>query len=423
MEQSGNPILRFGKTLGPGLIWAMVAIGQTHVILATYSGARFGFALLWVIVLAHILTYPVFEYGPRYAVATGESLLDAYTRLRKLRIFMIIFFGFLLLTVPFLIMASLLSVTASVLHAAWEGVSFGWWAVIITVGTGALTFAGRYKGLELLCIAMSGVLLIATVVAFCLRPPNPGELAAGALIPVIPAASALTLVALMRMPTDAAASIMHSVWAVKKRDEWIAGEGLQAGLKKSLLDLRIGFAFSFVIAVIFVSLGAVVLHPRGVDLEGIDLAKTLSKIYTETVGPWAFPLFIGTAFIAVWGSFYTNVDGVPRMVEQLWNAATKKGATSGFPWLRVGYTIALLTGGLVLTTVMESPAPLVLLAVSVGLIGYPMTYILNIYAVTRMVDKEFRPSRLNLALACLGVAYAFVGMTLLVLVRVVGLWN
>ena len=114
----------------------MVAIGQTHVILATYSGARFGFSLLWVILLAHILTYPVFEYGPRYAVATGGSLIDAYMRLPGLRVPMMLFFGLLLTTIPFIIVASLLSVTASILLAAWPQVPFNYWCVIVTVSHG-----------------------------------------------------------------------------------------------------------------------------------------------------------------------------------------------------------------------------------------------------------------------------------------------
>lgn len=405
------------------MIWAMAAIGQTHIILATYSGAKFGFSLLWVVVIAHILTYPVFEYGPRYAVASGESLIDAYTRLPKLRKPLIFFFGFLLLTVPFLITASLLSVTASVLHAAWQGVSFAWWCVIITFGTGGLAIAGRYKGLEVLCIAMSGILLIATITAFCLRLPDATDMIAGAINPVIPMGSMITLVALMRMPSDPITSIMHSVWAVNKREEWIAGEGLQAGLKRSLLDLRIGFVFSLVIAVIFVSLGATVLHPRGVDLEGVDLAMKMSGIYTETVGAWTFPLFVGVAFIALWGSYYTSADGVPRMVERLWVSARGKNQAAGSPRLRTGYMIVMLLGGLLLATVVGKPVFLVLLAVSAGLIAYPMTYMLNIYAVTRLIDKEFRPSRFNLAIAYLGVVYSVVGITLLVLVRIFKFWN
>jgi Mn2+/Fe2+ NRAMP family transporter len=423
MTTSGNPLVRFARQLGPGLIWAMVAIGQTHLILATYSGARFGFSLLWVILLAHIFTYPVFEYGPRYAVATGSSLIDAYTRLPRFRIPLMLFFGFLLATIPFLVVASLLSVTASILVAGWPELSFNHWCVIITVFTAALVFVGRYRGLEVICMVMSGVLVLATLAAFFLELPDPGRVFSGALTPVIPAGSLVTLVALMRMPTDPAASILHSVWAVEKREEWIRDGGLKSGLQKSLLDLRIGFGFSLLIALIFVSLGATVLHPRGVDLEGVDLALRLSQVYTETVGAWTFPLFIGVAFIAIWGSYYANAAGVPRMFERLWNSIRKRPEGSELRPLRVGYTVAILLGGLLLATIWPRPLFLVILAVSVGLIAYPLIYLLNIYAVTRLIDEEFRPSRINLLFAYLGVAYAVVGVTLLLLVRVLGLWS
>ena len=423
MKATANPVVRFAAQLGPGLIWAMVAIGQTHVILATYAGARFGFSLLWVILLAHLLTYPVFEYGPRYAVATGGSLIDAYMRLPRLRVPMMLFFGLLLATLPFIAVASLLGVTASILLAAWPQVSFNQWCVTITVLTAALVFAGRYRGLEVTCIAMSCALVLATVVAFCLELPDPGRVISGALVPAIPAGSLVTLVALMRMPTDPATSILHSVWAVEKREEWIRDGGLEDGLRKSVLDLRIGFGVSLLVALIFVSLGAMVLHPRGVDLEGVDLAVKLSQVYTETVGAWTFPLFIGVAFVAIWGSYYAMADGLPRMFERLWNAIRGSSEDSELRPMRVGYTIAILLGGLLLATVWQRPLFLVLLAVSAGLIAYPLIYLLNIHAVTRLIDAEFRPSRLNLSIAYLGVVYSIVGVTLLLLVRVLGFWN
>jgi len=422
MTKPRNALIRFSAQLGPGLIWAMMAIGQTHVILATYSGARFGFALLWVMLLAHVFTYPVFEYGPRYAVATGNSLIDAYMRIPRLKIFLMPFFGVLLATIPFIAVASLLSVTASILLAAWPQVSFDQWCVIVTVLTAALVLAGGYRGLEITCIVMSCVLVLATLVAFFLELPDP-ELLSSALVPAIPAGSLATLVALMRMPSDPATSILHSVWAGNKRDAWIREGGLQAGMRSSLLDLRVGFGVSLLVALIFLSLGALVLHPRGVDLEGIDLAVQLSRIYTETVGAWTFPLFIGVAFVAVWGSYYASVDGLPRMLEQVFRAATRKPIDSEHRPLRIGYTVAILLGGLLLATIWERPVFLVILAVSAGLIAYPLIYLLNIYAVTRLIDREFRPSRLNLFVAYLGVVYAVVGVTLLVLVRIFGVWS
>ena len=76
-----------------------------------------------------------------------------------------------------------------------------------------------------------------------------------------------------------------------------------------------------------------------------------------------------------------------------------------------------------MATVWQRPLFLVLLAVSAGLIAYPLIYLLNIFAVTRLIDEQFRPSRLNLLIAYLGVGYAVVGVTLLLLVRVLGIWS
>lgn len=418
MAESRGRFVRLLAQLGPGLIWAMLAIGQTHIILATYAGAKFGFSLLWVILLAHLFTYPVFEYGPRYSMATGKSLIDAYLQVRRGKTLLMVYFGILLATIPFLTTASLVSVSASILSAGAPQISFNGWCVIIAVGTLTLVFAGRYKGLELACMLMSAALLVGTVAAFCYELPGPAQVASGAVVPIIPAGSLITLVALMRMPTDASASILHSLWALKKRDAWIEKDGVQAGLKKSLLDLRIGFTFSLLIAAIFVSVGATVLHPRGVDLEGLDLAMKLSQIYTETVGPWTFPLFLAVAFFTVWGSYYAFTDGAPRLAEGLLNGFLGREEASELSVFRIVYTIVIVLGGLLLATTFHEPVFLVILAVSAGLIAYPIIYILNIYAVTRLVDKEFRPSRLNVTLALLGVVYSLVGFTLLLLVRV-----
>ncbi|GAB4345282.1 MAG: Nramp family divalent metal transporter [Candidatus Abyssubacteria bacterium] len=423
MKKSTRGISGMLSQLGPGLIWAMMAIGQTHIILATYSGSRFAFSLLWIVVLAHLLSYPVFEYGPRYSAATGESLVDAYVRLPRGKNVLLVYFAILLATLPFLGSASLLSVSASVLYAGMPLISYNLWCVVIACFTVALVFAGRYKGLELACLVMSALLLLGTVAAFCYKLPKPADVVSGAIIPLIPAGSLVTLVALMRMPTDAPASILHSLWALKKRDAWMQEGGLQAGIRKSLLDLRVGFALSLVIAIFFVSVGATVLHPRGVNLEGVHLAMKLSQVYTETVGPWTFPLFIAVAFFTLWGSYYVTTDGAPRLAEQFLNAMLRKKSSSELSGFRVIYTLVIVLGGLLLATIVQEPLFLIILAVSTGFIAYPIIYMLNIWAVTKLVDKEFRPSRLNLALACVGVVYSLVGAAMLLLVRVFKVWS
>jgi hypothetical protein len=61
---------------------------------------------------------------------------------------------------------------------------------------------------------------------------------------------------------------------------------------------------------------------------------------------------------------------------------------------------------------------MVILALSMAFLYFPLVIGLNIYCVTRMVDKEFRPGRLNVTLAVIGLFMGLAGLVLLVLVRV-----
>jgi len=69
------------KKLGPGLLFAGAAIGVSHLVQSTRAGADFGLGLLWALLLVNLFKYPFFQYGPRYASATGESLLDGYKKM------------------------------------------------------------------------------------------------------------------------------------------------------------------------------------------------------------------------------------------------------------------------------------------------------------------------------------------------------
>lgn len=70
----------FWKALGPGVLFAGVAIGVSHLVQSTRAGAGYGLSLVGIVVLANVLKLPAFRAGPAYAAATGTSLLEAYRR-------------------------------------------------------------------------------------------------------------------------------------------------------------------------------------------------------------------------------------------------------------------------------------------------------------------------------------------------------
>ena len=72
------------RKLGPGLLFAGAAIGVSHLVQSTRAGADYGWGLLWALLLVNLFKYPFFQFGPRYALATGGSLLDGYYKLGKI---------------------------------------------------------------------------------------------------------------------------------------------------------------------------------------------------------------------------------------------------------------------------------------------------------------------------------------------------
>lgn len=70
----------FIQVIGPGLLFAGSAVGVSHLVQSTRDCSMYGLALVFFILLSMLAKYPAFSFAPRYAVATGRSLLSAYRK-------------------------------------------------------------------------------------------------------------------------------------------------------------------------------------------------------------------------------------------------------------------------------------------------------------------------------------------------------
>ena len=131
------------KKLGPGLLFAGAAIGVSHLVQSTRAGADFGFSLVWALILANIIKYPFFLYGPKYTMATGETLLHGYKKMNTS--FLIVYFILSIVTM-FTIQTAVTIVTAGLaieLFGISDNITI--WAIIITVLCVIILIVGRYK--------------------------------------------------------------------------------------------------------------------------------------------------------------------------------------------------------------------------------------------------------------------------------------
>ena len=395
---------------------AATAIGASHVILSPVAGARFGYGLLWLVLFSHLFKYPAFEFGARFAIATGTSLIRGYERVPGPRNWALIAFLVVTILQGLTILSGVVAVTASVLVVNLGTFSFPIWILIVGGVIATLHRTGKYRSLQFLSKVMMGILTLVTVIAFAAAPPSLSDLGR-IFVPSIPPGSTLLMASIFGlMPIGINASIWHSLWAVEHMKIWQKRESDKRRiLRMGMIDLGVGYGLSIVLAVMFISLGANLLQPRGLTPDGIEVALTLSTIYTELLGSWIYPLFMLAFFAAIFSTTYSVMDGFPRafstIVRRLFpdNEFISQDRNPTY-WIFMAVIFAF---ALVANTLLPNPVLMVSLVGVLSLLLAPVLFSLNYFCVTRLIDDpSFRPGPLMrvwamLGIVCMALAGAF----------------
>jgi len=404
--------MRITKTLGPGIMMAMTCIGASHIILAPTAGAKFGYSLLWAVLFAHIFKYPAFEFGPRYAIATGQPLLYGYLKIPGPKSWAFHILLFLTIIAGVSAVTGILSICAAIAYAGFQGISLPLWALIICTVTITLLVIGKYKMMENVNKIMLTILIFGTLITFFAVTPDV-SFVPHLIIPEVPLGSTLILAALIGwMPGDLAISVMHSLWTLEKRKDWKKDIKSKKDLKKemmkkAMLDTRIGYIIALVTGLIFLLLGATVLMPKGLVPEGAEVAITLSSMYTEILGSWIYPVFLMTAFFVMFSTAYNAMDGSARAFGSGIMLFTHKYSNEREKRLYLAFLGLIYVFSVLLIFLLPKPVFLVSVAASVGLISSPFVYILNLYCVKKHVSSDMQPHKLTILLSFLGIGFLF----------------
>jgi hypothetical protein len=80
------------------------------------------------------------------------------------------------------------------------------------------------------------------------------------------------------------------------------------------VDILASMVIYCVATVAFYLLGAGILHTQGLVPSANDMIAVLSKLYTETLGPWALPLFYIGAIATLYGTIFAATAGNSRVL-------------------------------------------------------------------------------------------------------------
>lgn len=299
------------NSLGPGLLMAAAAIGVSHLVQSTRAGATYGFALVWAVLLANIFKYPFLEYGPRYAISTGESMIRGYKRLGKWAIWIFVIFT---IGTMFAVQAAVTIVSAS-LAAELTGIVLSpmlWSAILLAICI-TLLMSGEYSALDSAIKLIMAVLAASTIIALVAALIQGGQHEVGNYYPDIwDVAGVSFLIALMGwMPIPIDAAAWHSLWTLER----VKQTKYRPRLRESLLDFNIGYIGAALLALGFLLLGALVMYGSGEAYasSGAVFSSQLISLYTDSLGDWSYTVIIICAFTTMFSTTLTVTDAYPRV--------------------------------------------------------------------------------------------------------------
>lgn len=305
--------------LGPGLLFAGAAIGVSHLVQSTRAGADYGWGLLWALILVNLFKYPFFQFGPRFALATNQTLLEGYLHLGRPLLWM---YFFLNLATMFTIQTAVTVVTAGIASELFGLTSnLGVWSALITGLCLLILILGKYTILDKVIKGVILVLAICSVFSFGIALGN--DASPTPLTQVFPPKEGLLFLAAFMgwMPAPMDISIWHSIWTLEKKKN----SSTYFHLKEGLFDFKIGYWATVFLGICFMGLGATVMFESGLEFSnnGNIFASQLIQLYTTNLGTLFYGIIGLAALTTMFSTSLTTLDASPRVMSQigilLWN--------------------------------------------------------------------------------------------------------
>lgn len=380
------------KLLGPGLLYAGAAIGVSHLVQSTRAGAEFGYQLAGLIILVNILKFPVFETGPRYAAATGKTLLDGYKQLGDWAVWVYVVIS---AATMFIIMAAITIVTAG-LFAQFAQIQLGAvpLALILLLVATLILGLGHYNTLDRVMKLVIVLLTISTLTALVFSLLNPSDTQADflAVFDWDNRAHVLFVVALIGwMPAPIDIAIWHSVWSVSKNKSI----GKNLSLKQVLTDFHIGYWGTTLLAVCFLSLGATIMYGTGEvpESSAVGFAEQLIFMYTTNLGAWTFPIIALAAFTTMFSTQLTCLDAFPRTLRKSTKLLFPKLASGHFHERIYWFWLLITSSGtaFILVFYLQDMRSLVDLATTISFVIAPVLAIMNFIVMDdKTIESKFK---------------------------------
>lgn len=324
------------RYLGPGIVLTASVVGSGELIVTTSLGARAGFFLLWLVIVGAAVKVWVQMELARWAILNGQTALAGYSTVPP-KIGPMGWINWLWIVLDLaknFQRGGVIGGTAAACSIVWPIVgdrldqnSLALWTLIITAVTVAVLSSSRYRVVEVVTTWSVAVFTLCTVTIVVALPWTPyayGPDDFGAGLGFALPAGTVGLAVAMFGSTGVGADDMtnYTYWCLEKGyARWTGPDDgseqraarAEGWIRVMQLDVFVSWLVCTVCTLSFYVIGASVLHPQGLVPEDNDVITTISRIYTDTLGPWAQGLFLFGAIAVLFSTNIASAAAVPRL--------------------------------------------------------------------------------------------------------------
>lgn len=258
---------------------------------AAQAGASFGYQLTWAIVLGTVCIAFLVEMSGRFAAVSKRTIPDAMRERFGINFFAVPLL--VMLGVSLLVLAAELGGVAAALEMA-TGIKLPFWAIPVAVISWGLLWRATFSIIEN-GVSFLGLVTVAFAVGAAKLHPDYGALLHGT-VPTLPRSDTahywFVAVSVLGASISPYLYYFYSSGAIEEK--WDRG---YVGVNRAIAVIGMGFGGGLSLAVL--ALGAVLFHPRGIDLEHY---QQLPLLVTPLLGRAGFWLVVASLGIACLGA-------------------------------------------------------------------------------------------------------------------------
>jgi Mn2+/Fe2+ NRAMP family transporter len=276
---------------------AATGVGSGDLVATLIAGERFGYHLLWAVILGCLVKATLAEGAGRWHLATGRTIFDGWA---SLGVWARAYFGAYIVIWGIVYGAAGMSATALPLQALFPFAPLWFWGAASGLVSLVFVWLNRYPSFERLMAALAGVMFVTGVGLGAAMPPAIGEVATG-MTPTLPPGSGIYTLGLIGGVGGTITMAAYGYWAQAKG--W--NDSRWMGVMRQ--DNAIAYAVTGVFVISMLVVGAELLHGRGISLTNGDRGLLdLSEILRDRFGRGVAVMFL----VGFWATAFTSVLGV-----------------------------------------------------------------------------------------------------------------